>query len=193
MLYLVAGLVIFLGVHSLRIFAEPWRAATIAKMGEKSFKGIYSLVSLAGFILLVWGFGVARETPVMVWNPPVAMRHLAGLLTLVAFVFLAAAHVPANAIKARLHHPMVLAVKTWALAHLLANGTLAHLVLFGSFLVWGVLDFIASRKRDRAQGTQYPAGTAKGTAIAVVSGLVVWALFAFWLHGLLIGVKPMGV
>lgn len=193
MLYLVAGLIIFLGVHSLRIFAEPWRIATIAKMGEKSFKGIYSLVSLAGFVLLVWGFGVARETPVMVWNPPVGMRHLAGLLTLVAFVFLAAAHVPANAIKARLHHPMVLAVKTWALAHLLANGTLAHFVLFGSFLVWGVLDFIASRKRDRAQGTQYPAGTAKGTAIAVVSGLVVWALFAFWLHGLLIGVKPMGV
>lgn len=193
MLYLIAGLVIFLGVHSVRIFADGWRTATIARVGEKPFKGIYSLVSLAGFVLLVWGFGVAREAPVMVWNPHVGMRHMAALLTLIAFVFLAASYCPPNAIKARVHHPMVLGVKTWALAHLLANGTLAHMVLFGSFLAWGVLDFIAARKRDRAQNIQYPAGTAKGTLLAVITGVLAWALMAFWLHGLWIGVKPMGV
>jgi uncharacterized membrane protein len=192
MIYLVAGLVLFLGAHSVRIFADSWRTNVIAKVGEKTFKGVYSLVSLAGFVLLIWGFGVARETPVIVWSPPVAMRHIAGLLTLLAFVFLAAAHGPANAIKARLHHPMVVAVKTWALAHLLANGTLAHIVLFGAFLVWAVLDFIAARKRDRVNNVQYPAGKASGTLLAIGVGIVTWAVFAFWLHGLLIGVKPMG-
>lgn len=192
MVYLIAGLVVFLGAHSLRIFAEDWRTQMIAKVGEKPFKGIYSLVSLAGFVLLVWGFGVAREAPLVIWTPPVAMRHLAVLLTLVAFVFLAASYGMPNAIKARVHHPMVLAVKTWALAHLLANGTLAHMVLFGSFLAWAVLDFIASRKRDRKNGTTYPAGTVKGTVLAVVLGIAAWTVFAFWLHGLWIGVKPMG-
>jgi uncharacterized membrane protein len=124
--------------------------------------------------------------------PPKGMRHAASLLTLIAFVFLAAAYVPRNAIKARLHHPMVLSVKTWALAHLLANGTVAHGVLFGAFLVWAVLLFIVSRRRDRAQMVQYPAGTATGTALTVVVGVGAWAVFAFVLHGLLIGIRPFG-
>jgi uncharacterized membrane protein len=135
---------------------------------------------------------MARETPVVVWVPPVAMRHTAALLTWVAFVLLAATHTPANAIKARFHHPMVLAVKTWALAHLLANGTLAHIVLFGSFLAWAVLDFIPARKRDRINNVQYPAGKSSNTLMAVVIGSIAWAVFAFWLHGLWIGVKPLG-
>jgi uncharacterized membrane protein len=192
MIYLIAGLVIFLGAHSVRIFADSWRTRVISQVGEKTFKGIYSLVSLLGFILLVWGFGVARETPMVVWTPPVGMRHLAALLTLIAFIFLAAAHGPANAIKARVHHPMVVAVKTWALAHLLANGTLAHVVLFGAFLIWAVLDFISARRRDRTNNIQYSAGTKQGTLLAVGIGVITWAVFAFWLHGLLIGVKPMG-
>lgn len=192
MLYLILGLIIFLGAHSLRIFAEGWRTQTLARMGEGPFKGVYSLVSLLGFLLVVWGFGVARETPVMVWLPPVGMRHAAALLTLVAFVLLAAAYVPRNAIKARFHHPMVLSVKTWALAHLLANGSLAHLVLFGSFLAWAVANFIAARRRDRRLGTSYPAGTAVGTAVTVVVGVAAWAVFALWLHGMLIGIKPFG-
>ena len=192
MAYLVLGLVIFLGAHSLRIFAEGWRERTLARMGEGPFKGVYSLVSLLGFLLVVWGFGVARETPLMVWMPPVGMRHAAALLTLVAFVLLAAAYVPRNAIKARLHHPMVLAVKTWALAHLLCNGSLAHMVLFGSFLAWAVADFIAAKRRDRRLGTNYPAGTVTGSAVTVVLGVVAWAVFALWLHGMLIGVKPFG-
>ena len=192
MLYLIAGLLVFLGAHSVRIFAEGWRARTLAKLGEKPYKGMLSLVSLTGFVLLVWGFGVARETPTMLWNPPVAMRHLAALLTLMAFIFLASAYGPPNAIKARFGHPMLLAVKTWALAHLLANGSVAHLILFGSFLVWAVLAFIVARKRDRAQNVQPVIATTRGTVTAVVVGVLSWALFAFWLHGLLIGVKPFG-
>ena len=192
MAYLLAGLLMFLGVHSTRVFANDWRNRTLASMGEKPFKGVYSLLSLAGFVLLVWGYGQARQQGVMLWNPPVAMRHIAALLTLVAFVLLAAAQVPGNQIKARLHHPMVLGTKVWAFAHLLANGSLADTVLFGSFLVWSVLLFAASRRRDRREKTVYPAGTARMTALSIVAGVVAWVVFAFWLHRVLIGVAPFG-
>lgn len=189
---LILGLVLFLGAHSVRIVAEGWRTQMIARLGEGPWKGLYSLVSLAGFALIVWGYGLARQQPVVLWNPPFATRHVASLLTLLAFILLAAAYVPRNAIKARLHHPMVLGVKTWALAHLISNGNLADVLLFGGFLLWAILDFRAARQRDRTLGTQYPAGTAAGTAGAVVVGLVAWAAFAFWAHALLIGVSPMG-
>lgn len=192
MVYLIFGLVIFLGVHSVRIVADGWRTRIRSRIGEGAYKVIYSVLSLLGFGLIVWGFGVARETPWMVWIPPMGMRHAAYLLTLVAFVLLAAAYVPGNAIKARFHHPMVLGVKFWALGHLLTNGSFAHMVLFGSFLAWAVLDFIAARRRDRAQGTQYAAGTVLGTTMTVAVGTLVWAVFAFWLHGLWIGIRPIG-
>ena len=192
MVWLVVGLLLFLGAHSVRIVADGWRSATIARLGEGAWKGLYTLVSIAGFVLIVWGFGQARMTTPQLWAPPIGMRHLASLLTLLAFVLLAAAYVPRNHLKARLHHPMVLAEKTWALAHLLSNGSLADVLLFGSFLLWAVLDFRAARQRDRASGTVYAAGTATGTIITVVVGLVGWALFAFWLHGLLIGIRPLG-
>ena len=162
------------------------------RLGEGGWKGLYSLLSLAGLALVIWGVGLARQDPVALWTPPVAMRHVASLLTLAAFVLLAAAYVPRNALKARLHHPMVLAVKVWALAHLLSNGNLADVLLFGGFLLWAVLDFRSARQRDRAQGTRYPTGTLAGTAAAVVLGSVAWAVFAFWGHALLIGVSPMG-
>jgi uncharacterized membrane protein len=122
----------------------------------------------------------------------VAVRHVAALLTLVAFVMLAAAYVPRNAIKARLKHPMVLGTKVWAFAHLIANNTLADLVLFGAFLVWAVLDFRSARQRDAAAGTVYAPGTAAMTAVTVVVGVVAWAVFAFWLHAAWIGIAPMG-
>ena len=192
MVYLLAGLVLFLGLHSVRIVADGWRKQTLARVGEGAYKGVYSLLSLLGFALIVYGFGVARETPVVLWTPPVGMRHAASLLTLVAFILLAAAYVPRNGIKARVHHPMVLGVKAWALAHLLANGNLAHVLLFGAFLVWGVLCFIASRRRDRAAGTQYPAGTWAATATTVVAGGLAWMAFALYLHGWLIGIRPFG-
>lgn len=189
---LILGLVIFLGVHSVRIVAEGWRTQTRQRMGDMPWKGVYSVLSLLGFALIVWGFGLARQQPVQLWSPPVAMRHIAALLTLVAMVLLAAAYVPGNGIKGRVHHPMVLGVKVWALAHLLANGNVAHVVLFGSFLVWAVLNFSAARRRDRADGTTYAAGTSTGTVITFLVGAAAWAAITFWLHGMVIGVRPMG-
>ena len=192
MTLLILGLVLFLGVHSTRIVADGWRSATIARVGEKPWKGIYSLLSIAGFVLLVIGYGAARQSPVVLYAPPVWTRHLAALLTIPAFVLLVAAYVPGNAIKRAVGHPMMAGVKVWALAHLLANGTLADVLLFGTFLSWAVLAFVAARRRDRAAGTSYPAGPGSRTAIAVVVGLVAWAVFAFALHRPLIGVAPFG-
>ncbi|MDO8388026.1 MAG: NnrU family protein [Polaromonas sp.] len=192
MLILLLGLLVFLGVHSVRIVADGWRSATIARVGELPWKAVYALLSIIGFVLIVWGFSLARQQPVQLWMPPRGMRHLASLLTLIAFVLLAATYVPRNAIKARLHHPMVLSVKVWALAHLLANGNLAHVILFGAFLVWAVLSFRAARGRDRAAGTVYAAGSTAGTLATVVVGVAGWALFAFWAHGALIGIRPIG-
>jgi uncharacterized membrane protein len=192
MTLLLLGLALFLGVHSTRIVADGWRSATIARVGEKPWKAIYSLLSIAGFVLLVIGYGAARQSPVVLFVPPVWTRHLAALLTIPAFVLLAAAYVPGNAIKRAVGHPMLAGVKVWALAHLLANGTLADVLLFGTFLAWAVLGFIAARRRDRAAGTTYPAGPGSRTAIAIAVGLVAWAVFAFALHRPLIGVAPFG-
>lgn len=192
MAYLIFGLLLFLSVHSVRIFADNWRAQTIDRVGENAFKGGYTALSLLGFVLIVWGFGMAREIPVVLWTPPSAMRHAAALFNVLAFVLLMAAYIPNNGIKARVHHPMVLGVKTWAFAHLISNGNLVHVVLFGAFLVWAVLDFISARRRDRAQGLQYAKGTVSATLLTVLFGVVVSGVFAMWLHGLLIGVKPFG-
>jgi len=191
MIELIAGLLIFLGVHSVRIVAEDWRTATLAKRGESVWKLSYTALSLLGFGLIVWGFGQARLTPVVLWPTLRGMNHLAALLTLIAFVLLAAAHVPRNQIKARLRHPMILGVKLWALAHLLANNTLADLLLFGGFLLWAVLCFRAARQRDRAGAAPPPAGTAANTALTVLIGVAAWAGFAFWAHAALIGVRPL--
>jgi uncharacterized membrane protein len=187
---LILGLLLFLGVHSTRIVADGWRTTMLARLGEGPWKGLYALLSLVGFALLVWGYGLARQQPVALWQPPAGMRHVAALLVLIAFVLLAATYVPRNAVKARLHHPMVLAVKVWALAHLLSNGNLADVLLFGSFLLWAVLSFRAARARDRATGASYAAGSAAGTAMTLLVGIAAWAVFAFWGHALLIGVRP---
>ena len=192
MTYLIFGLFIFLGAHSVRLVAEDWRTQTRSRLGVLPWKGLYSVVSVFGLGLLIWGFGLARQQPVALWTPPLAMRHLASLLTLISFVLLAAAYVPGNSIKARLHHPMVLAVKIWALAHLLSNGNLAHVVLFGSFLGWSIWDYSAARRRDQAAGTRYPGGTAGATGIAEAMGVGAWIAVTLWLHGQLIGVRPLG-
>ena len=192
MAILILGLVLFLGVHSTRIVADGWRTTTIARIGATPWKGLYALASIAGFVLIVWGFGLARRQPVFLWESPMVLRHLAGALMLVALILLVATYVPRNAIKARVHHPMVLAVKVWAVAHLLANGNLADVLLFGTFLVWAVFSFRAARAKDRAAATVYPPGTAAGTAITVGVGIAVWVAFAFWAHGLLFGVRPFG-
>ena len=192
MTILILGLVIFLGVHSVRIVADGWRTQTIARIGDKPWKGAYAALSLIGFALIVWGFGRARANPVFLYEAPMALRYVAGLLTALSFTLLVATYVPRNSFKAKLHHPMVLSVKVWALAHLLANGNVYDVVLFGSFLVWAVFSFRAARARDRVAGTVYPPGTVRGTAISGALGIALWAVFAFWAHGYLFGVRPFG-
>ena len=192
MIWMLLGLLMFLGLHSVRIVADDWRTAQIARMGEARWKLAYTALSLLGFALLVWGYGLARAQPVLLWTPPRAMNHVAALLMLLSFVLLAAAYVPRNVFKARMGHPMVLSVKVWALAHLLANGNLADVLLFGAFLLWAVANFSAARRRDRAAGTVYPSASNSGTVLAVLAGVAAWALFAFWLHAPLIGVAPLG-
>jgi uncharacterized membrane protein len=193
MAWLILGLVIFLGVHSVRILADGWRTRTIARLGLQPWKGAYALSSLLGFALIVVGFGEVRLNPVWVWQPPLPMRHIAALLTLVAFIFLLATYVPGNAIKARLRHPMLLGTKVWALAHLLANGKLADIILFGAFLVWAILCFRAARQRDRANPPPTLSSSPAATGLTVVLGTAAWAGFAFWGHLKLIGVSPLGM
>jgi uncharacterized membrane protein len=188
---LILGLVVFLGAHSVRIFAESWRERQIARLGEKSWKGAYSLASGVGLVLIIWGYGIARRDPVVLWAPPVWAPHLTALLTLIAFILFVAAYVPRNHLKAWVHHPMALSAALWAFAHGLANGTLNAIVLFAAFFVWGVLDFRAGRRRDATSGVVYAAGSLGGDAIVVVSGAVAWVAFVFWLHGWWIGVRPL--
>lgn len=192
MLQLVLGLLIFLGVHSVRVVAEDWRQKTRTRVGESTWKAAYASLSVLGFVLIVWGFGLVRQAPVVLWSPPTGLRHLASLLTLLAFVCLAAAYWPGNKIKAWVHHPMTVSVKLWAFAHLVSNGNVGHVLLFGAFLIWAVLVYRAARQRDRTAGTLYPAGTLGATLATVAIGTAAWLVFAFWLHGLLIGVRPFG-
>jgi uncharacterized membrane protein len=192
-LLLAFGLFLFLGSHSVRIFGETWRSQTIERIGPGAWKGIYSAISIAGLALMVVGYGAARTAPVELWPATTGARHLASLLTLVAFVLITAAYVPRNRIRSRLGHPMVLGVKLWAAAHLASNGTLADLLLFGSILVWAVLNFRAARRRDRESGASAVApGTLAADAVVVVLGAALWWAFAFHLHARWIGVSPMG-
>lgn len=191
MLQLISGLILFLGIHSTLLFAPSVKSTVVARSGALAWRAIYSLVALAGLVLIIVGYGASRQAPVMIWVPPTGLSHLALLLTLPAFILLAAAYVPNNHMKAKMGHPMYLAIKTWALAHLLANGMLADILLFGSFLAWAIAGFVVRRKQDRKAGTQYPQGTMGGNITTVVAGIVAWAVFAFYLHAMLIGVNPM--
>jgi uncharacterized membrane protein len=191
MLFLVFGLLVFLGTHSMRIYTGALRERLIEGVGPARFKAVYSLASLLGFAMVVYGFGVARDAPIVLWTPLPAMKYLAYFLTLVAMVFMAAVYVPRNAIKAKLHHPMVLSVKVWTLAHFLANGTLAHLLLFGSLLVWSVLLFRASRARDKRNQVVYAPGNKGATVLTLEIGIAMWLVFVGWAHGWLIGVQVM--
>ena len=189
---LIAGLVVFLGLHSLRIVGSDWRAQQMTRMGEGPWKAIYSLLSIAGFVLLIWGFGEARHHPQLLYVPPIWLRHANALFTLIAFVLVAAAYVPRNHLKAKLGHPMYAGIKIWALGHLLATGMLHDVVLFGAFLIWAVAGFMVSRRRDREAGITSARGTAVGDLLTLAIGAAIWAAFAFWLHARWIGVAPFG-
>jgi uncharacterized membrane protein len=185
MLILILGIIVFLGIHSVRIVAPEWRLAKMEQWGENTWKGLYSVISLVGFVLLVWGYGMARPDAPVLYEPPVWMKHVTALLMLFAFIFLGLFIAKAGRVKPALKHPMLIAIKTWALAHLLANGDLASLILFLSFLAWAVVDRIAIKRQERA-------GLAvSNDVIGVIIGLVLYVLFVWKLHALLIGVQPM--
>jgi uncharacterized membrane protein len=188
---LILGLILLLGVHSVRIFADDWRTNTIARIGATPWRLVYSLLALAGLVLLVMGYGQARQAPVMLWMPLTSLHHPAALLMLVAFILIVAGNMPGNAIRAKLGHPMILGVKLWALTHLLVNHTLADVVLFGSLLIWAVLSFRAARRRDRIAGTAPLATQTWRTIATVVVGFVLWAVFLLKGHQALIGVSPL--
>jgi uncharacterized membrane protein len=191
MLLLILGLVIFLGAHSIRIFANNWRSAQIARIGAQRWKGLYALTSLIGLALIIVGFGNARMHPVLLYTPPAWLREVNIPLTLIAFVLVSAAYAPGNRIKTKIGHPMLAGVKTWAFGHLLATGMLCDVVLFGAFLLWAIADFAVSRRRDRVAGVVYPPGSLNGDLSAVAAGVIVWVIVAFWLHTFLIGVNPL--
>jgi uncharacterized membrane protein len=183
MLLLILGLVLLVGAHSVRIVAEPWRQRQIERLGKYGWMGIHALVSLAGLALIVRGYGMTRlEEAVYLWTPPIWTRHLAALLVLPAFVLLAAACVPGNRIRARLHHPLILGVKLWAFAHLIANGRLGDLVLFGTLLAWAVLAFRAARRRDLAHAVGPAPGSIGRDGAVLAAGVLAWYAFARWLH-----------
>jgi uncharacterized membrane protein len=193
MAILVLGLVIFLGLHSTRIVSESGREKAIARFGEGPWKGVYSLLSAIGFVLIVWGFARARYDAPQLWTPPPDARHVTMLLMLIALILLAGYLFKRSHITAAVHHPMMWSVLLWSAGHLIANGSAADLALFGAFLVWSVADLASSYARDRRRGMVYPAPELPATAGAVVVGLVVYALLIGGLHLWLFGVSPLAM
>ena len=189
---LIAGLVLFLGVHSIAIVSASFRARAIQRIGERAWKGMYALISLAGFVLICYGFGLARQTPVVLYSPPTWLRHVTFLLMLPVFPLLIAAYLPGR-IKTAAKHPMLAAVKFWAFAHLLANGSLADALLFGGFLAWAVMDRISLKRRSTPQVLRAAPPAPWNDAIAVVLGLAIYALLIGWAHVRLFGVSPLGI
>jgi len=184
MTLLIVGLILFLGVHTLTTLRGP-RAALIERLGEGGYKGLYSVIAAIGLVLIIWGFGRYRAADdIQIWSPPAALRPVTFVLMWFAFIALAATYSPAGRIKGLLRHPMLVAVKAWALAHLLANGDLGALLLFGAFLAWAVYDRIAVKRRGDPGARSM--GLTRGDAIAVGIGTVAF-IAMFWLHPLLFG------
>ncbi|MDP3256124.1 NnrU family protein [Bosea sp. (in: a-proteobacteria)] len=190
MLVLILGLVLFLGMHAVTM-KRDLRARLIERLGAGGYKGLYSAVSILGFVLLIYGYGLQRAAGyTVVWEPPVWTRHLALLLNLPIFILLGVGKRP-SWLLSRVKHPMLLAVKIWATAHLLANGDLGSILLFGGFLAWAVLARISVKRRPEeiaraAAMTNVAFG--RRDIIAIVAGLALYVVFALWLHPLLIGV-----
>ena len=189
MLILVLGLVVFLGTHSVSIVSRPWRDARAAALGDGPWRGLYTLLSFIGLGLIIWGYMLARPGAAMLYSPPLWTRHLAGVLMLLAMIALAVSILPAGRLKHVLKHPMLLSIKIWAFAHLLANGDAVSVLLFGAFLAWAVIDRISLKRRGAPVS---PAGPWGWDLAALLLGLVLFALFGWYLHALLFGVAPFG-
>ena len=190
MIYLVLGLVVFLGVHSISIVAPLWRDRIAARFGN-GWRGIYSLISIASFIVIVWGYGIARRSPVMLYAPADWTRYITAALMLPVFTLFLAAYLPGR-IRVTIKHPMLLGVMLWAAAHLIATGMLANVVLFGSFLAWALADRISFKWRTQRSIAAAPT-TKLNDAIAVAAGLLLYVVFEHWLHLRWIGVQPLSM
>lgn len=192
MTLLLLGIVIFLGMHLVRVVAPGLRASVIERQGKGVWMGIYTAISLAGLLLIIYGFGEARAVTGMLYNPPVFLKHISLLLMLLAFICLAAGFLPAGRIAVAVKHPQVLSIKIWALAHLLANGETSSVLLFGSFLTWAVILRISLKRRERAGEKVLPVfRSTSNDLLAVVIGAVAYGLFVWKLHEWLIGVAPI--
>lgn len=187
MTLLIVGVVLFLGIHSVGILGL--RERMVATLGEGPWKGLYSLVSIAGFVAMVYGYGAARATTTLVWVPPTWSRHLALTLMIPVFPLLFAAYAPGRISRA-LGHPMLIATAIWALAHLLANGMVHDLVLFGAFFVWAVADLVSYRWRATRPLPGAPPGPLNDV-VAIVAGLATYAFFVLYGHVWLFGVAPL--
>jgi len=187
---LIVGLLLFFAIHSVAIVNVSWRDSVAARIGEWPWKGLYALVAIAGFVLIVWGYGFARQDPIILYLPPAWLRHVSAALLLFVFPLLLAAYLPGR-IQAATKHPMLAATKIWAFAHLLANGTLADVLLFGSFLAWAVADRISMKTRQQRPILSAPPSK-MNDAIAIVIGLVLYLVFVLGLHMRLFGVAPVG-
>lgn len=189
MVQMIIGLVLFLGIHSISIFALPLRNR-LAEKSEYGWKAVYSLVAIIGLVLVIHGYADARLTATIFYIPPMWLRHVAALLLLPVFILFIAPYFPSRINKV-IKHPQLVSVKLWATAHLLVNGSSADLILFGSLLVWAVVDRISVKRRPVREVPHIPESKAN-LVIVVVMGLVLYVVFAMWLHGMLIGVKPFG-
>lgn len=192
MIALIAGLAVFLGVHSIGVLAPRWRDAQIVRIGAQRWKLAYSAASVAGFVLIVWGYGIARGDAAPLWMPPPWAAHVTAALVVVAFILVVAAYVPNTYFKSALGHPMTAGVGVWAFGHLLSNSSLRDVVLFGAFLAWSIVVFAMRRRRDRRAGVAYPPSRTGRSVVAVVVGIVAALVFAIFLHAPLIGVRPFG-
>lgn len=186
MSWLVAGLIIFFAVHSISIVDESWRDRMVAKMGVGPWKGIYSVVATIGFFLIIWGYGLACQESAIIYFSVPWLMHLSMLLLIPVFPLLLATYSPGR-IRAVTKHPMLIATILWAFAHLLVNGRLTDILLFGSFLVWSVLDLFSMRQRVQRPVPSAPASRFNDLIILVL-GLALYGMFVVWLHSMLIGV-----
>lgn len=185
MTILIAGLLVFFGIHSISIVAPQWRDDMAVKLGS-GWQALYSVAALVGIVLIIYGYGASRSDPVILYTPTPALRYVTALLMLFVFPLLFATYLP-GLIRSTLKNPMLIATKTWAFAHLLSNGTLADFLLFGSFLIWAIFDLASVKRRAPRTKPSFPAS--KGNdVIAIVAGVAVFALFLHSLHYLLIGI-----